>query len=167
MRPLNLELLPAGCFLYRTETHYDDLDGQMLVHHPKYLTLVERAQQAWFEAVLEAPRFDWRNFPDMYHVVRRVEVDYLSPIDGVMPVAVVLWCQRLRAAGMTTGFALQTDDGSRLFARGARTNCRIALEDHRPVMWTETFLERFGEWEARALASGIAHFGREVEVARE
>ena len=153
--PLDSNQLPLGCFLYRTQTHYDDLDGQMLVHHPKYLTFVERAQQLWFESVLQAPRFDWQNFPDMYHVVSRIEIDYLRSIDGVLPIAVILWCQRLRAGSMTTGFAIQSGDGSALYARGLRTNCRIASDDHRAMIWTDAFLERFRALEASALATGM------------
>lgn len=155
IEPIDLSTLPLGCFLFQTETHYDDLDGQMVVHHPKYLTFVERAQQYWFERVLDAPRFDWANFPDMYHVVSRIEADYLGPIDGVMPISVILWCQRLRAGSMTTGFAIQSSDEKRLFARGFRTNTRISPEDHRPLIWTDQFLERFGELEAQALAAGM------------
>jgi|TARA_B110000438_G_scaffold146580_1_gene141233 acyl-CoA thioesterase FadM len=155
IEPIDLSSLPLGCFLYQTDTHYDDLDGQMVVHHPKYLTFVERAQQLWFESVLGAPRFDWEKFPDMYHVVSRIESDYLSSINGVVPISIVLWCQRLRAGSMTTGFAIQSGDKERLYARGFRTNCRISAEDHRPLIWTDSFLERFGELEAQALASGL------------
>ena len=134
---------PAS-FVYATETHYDDLDGQMILHHPRYLVFVERAQQAWFEQVLEAPRFDWRNFPDMYHVVRRMEIDYLRPIDGVKPFAVELRCIELRAAVMSVAFVLRSLDGRVVYARGIRTNCKVSRETHEPLMWSERFMDGFG-----------------------
>ena len=164
MTPIDLQHPPRGAFVFETEVFYDDLDGQMLLHHPRYLMLVERAQQSWFETVLEAPRFDWKRFPDMYHVVRRVDIDYLKPVSRVGDLSVVLWCQRLRAAGMSTGFVLQATDASIVYARGIRTNCRISMEDGRPLIWTDRFLERFETWEAHALASGLSHIGAIAEA---
>jgi len=134
---------PAGYFVYRTETHFDQLDGQMVLHHPRYLVLVERAQQAWIEQVLGAPRFDWRNYPDMYLVVRRIEADYLRPVDGVMDLIVVLRCTGLRAATMTIAFEIRSADGAILYARGERLNCKVDPRTHEPRLWSDAFAERF------------------------
>ncbi|MCC5834121.1 MAG: hypothetical protein JJU20_05255 [Opitutales bacterium] len=133
---------PPGVFVYSTETYYDQLDGQMLLHHPRYLILVERAQQLWFEQLLGAPRFDWQNFPDLYLVVRRLEIDYLESIAGVMPVHVVLWPGQLRAAKQETHFAFFSEDGKRLFCRGRRVNCKVDPKSHQPQIWTDTFMQR-------------------------
>jgi acyl-CoA thioester hydrolase len=158
MTTIDLSSPPAGTFPYRSEIHYDELDGQMLLHHPRYLIHVERAQQAWFEHLLGASRFDWRNHPDMFHVVRRIEIDYLRPVDGVFPVVVLLWCRRLRAAALETGFLLAAADDGRVFARGCRTNCRISMEDRQAVMWSERFRERMRPW-AEASPQGPAFSG--------
>jgi len=132
-------------FIYHTETHYDQLDGQMLLHHPRYIIFVERAQQLWFEEVLGAPRFDWRNFPDMYIVVRKIEVEYLKPIDGVQDIQIVLWPESIRAATLKTCFEVRNKAGDVLFARGYRLNCKVAQETHEPAIWSDPFMSRMEE----------------------
>lgn len=148
MAVLNSELMPEklpGHFYFETETYYDQLDGQMILHHPRYFVFVERAQQAWMEAVLTAPRFDWRNFPDMYLVVRRLEVEYLVPVEGVCDITVVLWPEKIGAARLEMGFELRSRDLETLYCRGRRVNCKVDRESHRPEFWTEPFLESVGK----------------------
>jgi acyl-CoA thioesterase FadM len=118
------------------------LDGQMLLHHPQYLILVERAQQAWMEKVLQAPRFDWRNFPDMYVVVRKIEIAYLLPVDGVTRLAVLLRPVKIRAAALEMAFEIRSADLQRLYCSGSRLNCKIDQQTHQPVFWTDMFRER-------------------------
>jgi len=143
-----------GKFIFHTETFYDQLDGQMLLHHPRYLVFLERAQQSWIEQVLEAPRFDWQNFPDLYLVVRKLEIEYLHSVDGVRDLSVHLWCGGVRAAKMSTCFEIRSRDGETLFARGERTNCKVSPQTHEPVIWSDLFLERFGKLAEVARASG-------------
>ena len=131
----------AGHYYFETETYYDQLDGQMILHHPRYFVFVERAQQAWMEEVLAAPRFDWRNFPDMYLVVRRLEVEYLVPVEGVRDVTVVLWPEKIGAAKLEMGFELRSPDLGTLYCRGRRINCKVDRETHRPEFWTGAFME--------------------------
>jgi acyl-CoA thioesterase FadM len=130
-----------GHFYFETETYYDQLDGQMILHHPRYFVFVERAQQAWMESVLGAPRFDWRNFPDMYLVVRKLEAEYLLPVEGVKDIVVVLWPEQIRAAKLVMGFEIRSRDLETLYCTGRRVNCKVDRETHRPVMWTDAFLE--------------------------
>ena len=130
-----------GHFYFETETYYDQLDGQMILHHPRYFVFVERAQQAWMEEVLGAPRFDWRNFPDMYLVVRRLEVDYLVPVEGVRDITVVLWPEKIRAAKLEMGFELRSRDLRTLYCHGRRINCKVDRETHRPEFWSAAFMD--------------------------
>lgn len=146
---------PPGVFLYSTETHYDQLDGQMVLHHPRYLVLVERAQQLWFESLLGSQRFDWQGFPDLYLVVRRIEIDYFDSIDGVMPVHIALWCGTLRAAKHETRFAFFDGTGRRLFCRGKRWNCKVDPQTHEPRMWSDAFRERMEAERQRVDASAF------------
>lgn len=134
-----------GHYYFHTETYYDQLDGQMILHHPRYFVLVERAQQAWMESVLGAPRFDWRNFPDMYLVVRKLEAEYLQPIEGVRDITVELWPVRIRAAKLEMGFTFRSPDLETVYCRGTRINCKVARETHQPAMWTDGFLEAVQE----------------------
>ena len=130
-----------GHYYFETETFYDQLDGQMILHHPRYFVFVERAQQAWMEEILDAPRFDWRNFPDMYLVVRKLEAEYLLPVEGVLEITVILWPERIRAAKLEMGFEIRSPDLETLYCRGKRVNCKVDKESHRPVIWTPGFLE--------------------------
>ena len=130
-----------GHFYFATETYYDQLDGQMILHHPRYFVFVERAQQAWMESVLGAPRFDWRNFPDMYLVVRKLEAEYLLPVEGVRDITVVLWPERIRSAGLDMGFEIRSPDLETLYCSGRRVNCKVDRETHRPAFWSEGFVE--------------------------
>ena len=129
--------VPPGSFVYRTQTHYDQLDGQMLLHHPRYFIFVERAQQAWMEALLGAPRFDWRNFPDLYVVVRKVEAEYLTSINGVVDIAVLLCPVRIRAAKMEIAFSIRTPDLATEYCRGRRLTGKVDPQTHQPVFWSE------------------------------
>ena len=114
-----------GHFYFETETYYDQLDGQMILHHPRYFVFIERAQQAWMESVLGAPRFDWRNFPDMYLVVRRLEAEYLVPVEGVRDITVVLWPVSIRAAKLEIQFEIRSPDLKTLYCSGLRLNCKV------------------------------------------
>ena len=130
-----------GHFYFETETYYDQLDGQMILHHPRYFVFIERAQQAWMEAVLGAPRFDWRNYPDMYLVVRKLEAEYLVPVEGVRDITVVVWPEEIRAAKLSIGFEIRSPDLKILYCRGQRINCKVDRESHKPAIWTEDFLQ--------------------------
>jgi len=131
-----------GHFYFETETYYDQLDGQMILHHPRYFVFVERAQQAWMEWMLGAPRFDWRNFPDMYLVVRKLEADYLLPVEGVKDIVVVLWAVDIRAAKLEVGFEMRSPDLETLYCRGRRVNCKVDPKTHKPTFWTDGLIER-------------------------
>jgi acyl-CoA thioesterase FadM len=130
-----------GHFYFNTETYYDQLDGQMILHHPRYFVFIERAQQAWMESVLGAPRFDWKNFPDMYLVVRRLDAEYLLPIEGVRDITVVLWPVKMRAAKLEVRFEIRSPDLKTLYCRGLRLNCKVDTDSHQPVLWTDAFRE--------------------------
>lgn len=138
------ERLP-GHFYFETETYYDQLDGQMILHHPRYFVFIERAQQAWMEAVLGAPRFDWRNFPDMYLVVRKLEAEYLVPVEGVRDITVVIWPESIRAAKLVMGFEIRSPDLETVYCRGRRINCKVERASHRPAFWTDGFMDKVGK----------------------
>lgn len=127
-------------FIYDTETFYDQLDGQMILHHPRYLIFVERAQQLWFEYLLGAPRFDWKNFPDMYLVVRKLEAEYLLPVDGVVPIRVAIFPLQIRAATLRIGFRIESPDQLKVYCRGERLNCKVDPATHEPRIWSDALL---------------------------
>jgi len=53
---------------------------------------------------------------------------------------------KLRSCTMTTAFELRSADGETVFSHGTRETCRIKVGELRPEMWTDRYLERFGEW---------------------
>lgn len=132
-----MDEVEAGTFVYRTETHYDQLDAQMLLHHPRYFVFVERAQQTWMEGLLGAPRFDWRNYPDLYVVVRRVEAEYVRSIDGVCDIAVLLRPVRIRAAKLEIAFSVRTPDLQEEYCYGRRMTGKVDPGTHQPQFWSE------------------------------
>lgn len=135
----------AGHYYFEAETFYDQLDGQMILHHPRYFLFVERAQQAWIEAILDAPRFDWKNYPDMYLVVRRLDAEYLLPIAGVCDLTVVLYPGRMRAATLEMNFEIRSRDLDTLYCRGTRLNCKVDPTTHQPAMWTDKLRDAVNE----------------------
>lgn len=154
----------AGHYYFQTETYYDQLDGQMILHHPRYFLFVERAQQAWMEAMLGAPRFDWRNFPDMYLVVRRLEAEYLLPVEGVCDLTVVLYPVRLRAATLEIRFEIRSRDLRILYCKGVRLNCKVDPVKHHPVLWTERLRRAVEEQCRLAVESRFRQGGAAVET---
>lgn len=139
-----------GCFTYHTQTFFDELDAQWILHHSRQIAAVERAQQAFFDHVMDADQFDPHRFPDINVVVRRLEVDYLVPLKGVGPYKITLRVARLREAAMTTAFELRSTNGDILYTRGLRTVCKLSMKSGAPCGWTPEFRERFSIWEKAA-----------------
>lgn len=147
-----MSVFEGNRFIYQTETHYDQLDAQMLLHHPRYFVFVERAQQAWIEALLGAARFDWENHDDMYLVVRKLDAEYLVPVDGVKSIRVVLWPTQMRAATLRLSFRIESPAGETLYCRGERLNCKVDQRTHQPRLWSDQLRSAV----EGLLASGVA-----------
>jgi acyl-CoA thioester hydrolase len=139
---------PQGLFVYRTRAHFYEIDALWVLHHSRYLQFVERAQQALFDELMSAKEFSPEKYPDLYVVVRRVEIDYLAPLRGVAPFMVVLWGVKLREAGLAVGFEFRSDDGATLHARGERTVCKLGLQTHEPAGWSPEFRAQYEPWMA-------------------
>lgn len=149
-----------GVFVYETRAHFDELDALWVLHHSRFLLKLERAQQAFFDALMRPEAFDPQRYPDLYVVVRRVEADYLVPVKGVVPFRVLLRVERLREAALTVAWAFATPDHATVYARGRRTVCKLSLTTHAPAGWSPAFRAAFEPWaaagqspEARALVS--------------
>ncbi len=137
---------PPHLFIYRTRSHFDDLDAQWILHHSRQIRYVERAQQALFDQVMETDSFDPWKYPDLNIVVRKLDVDYLLPLKGVRPFIITLRVTRLRAAGMTTAFEFRSADGKALYTRGYREVCKLSMETMQPELWTDEFRRRYEQW---------------------
>lgn len=135
-------------FTYRTQSHFDDLDAQWILHHSRQIRYVERAQQALFDRVMGMQEFDPYKFPDLNVVVKRLEVDYLKPLKGVRPFQIEMRVLRLRGAGMTTSFEFKSEDGGDIYTRGIREVCKLSIQTWEPELWTDDFRTRFESWMA-------------------
>lgn len=147
----DLALPNDGRFTYNTQTFFDELDAQWILHHSRQIVAVERAQQAFFDHVMGAEQFDPYRYPDINVVVRRLEVDYLIPLKGVGPYKILLRVVRLREAAITTAFELRSRDDATLYTKGLRTVCKLSMKNGNPCGWTQEFRERFSIWEKAAL----------------
>jgi len=144
--PVDYANPPFGLFVYRTQTHFDVLDAQWLMHHSRQIRYIERAQQAMFDHIMEVPEFDPYRFPDMNVVVRKLDVDFRKGLQGVRRFMITLKVVRLRASGLTTRFEFRSEDGSELYTCGLREVCKIGFEKQAPVEWTPEFRKRYTLW---------------------
>lgn len=134
---------PAGVFVYRSQTAFDELDALWVMHHSRFLKHLERAQQALFDREMATEAFDPERYPDIYVVVKRVEIDFVVPLRGVVPFQVWLWVERVREAGLTVRFSFRSADGTTEHARGRRIVCKLSGQTHQPTGWTPEFRERY------------------------
>ncbi len=143
---MSLRSSRVRAFEFASQIAFDELDMQGILHHSRHLLHVERACHAFFQAVMGAEGFRPDLFPDLHAVVRRMEIEYLRPLAGVVPITVALWVTRLRSCTMTTAFELKSRDGATVYSRGEREVCRVKAGELRPEMWSDAYLARFGEW---------------------
>jgi acyl-CoA thioester hydrolase len=142
-------------FVYRTRAHFYEIDALWVLHHSRYLQFVERAQQALFDELMGAKEFSPEKYPDVYVVVKRVEIDYLVPLRGVAPFLVALRGVKLREAGLTVAFEFRSEDGSVLHAGGERTVCKLGLQTHEPAGWSAEFRAKYEPWVAAGAALAV------------
>lgn len=144
-----------ACFDYCFETHFDDMDALWVMHHSRYLVHLERAVMALFYEAMGAEHFDPERYPDLYQVVRNVDISYLQPIARVQRYRVRLLVERLREAGLTLRFGFFDAAGKLCHARGVRTSCKLSGKTHTPVGWSEAFRQAYEcrEEAARAMSA--------------
>lgn len=137
---------PSKPFIHTTQTHFDELDALWVLHHSRFLKHLERAQQAFFNHLNNTTVFDPEKYPDTYVLVRKIEIDYLQPLKGVIPFQIRLSVSRLREAGLTQAFEFRSESGDVLFAKGSRTVCKMSSKTQAPTGWTPAFREQLETW---------------------
>ncbi|MFM9148495.1 MAG: acyl-CoA thioesterase [Verrucomicrobiota bacterium] len=135
-------LQPDRSFVVTMKTWFDQTDGLGILHHSHYVLLMERAQKAMFVALMGKDTLDPAVAPDVYVVVRDIELHYLSPIRPECEVKLVLNVRKVRAAGLTVDFEFRSADLSVLHAKASRTVCRMDGATHQPAPWTDEFRAR-------------------------
>ena len=92
-----------------------------------------------FVALMGKDTLDPAVAPDVYVVVRDLDLRYLAPIRPECEVKLVLGVRQVRAAGLTIDFEFRSADLSVLHARGTRTVCRMDGATHQPAAWSDEF----------------------------
>ena len=125
--------------------YFDDLDPFHILHNARYLLLFERALGGFWEDLGHGAFQDGRH-PDEFHLVRRNEVDYLSPVKGVGKVRVRVHVERLGRTSLTVGFRMLPLDQDLDHARGARTVVRVDPDTLLPTPWSDGFRKVLAPW---------------------
>jgi acyl-CoA thioesterase FadM len=121
------------------KTWFDQTDGLGILHHSNYVLLMERAQKALFVALMKKDTLDPAVAPDVYVVVRDLELHYHKPIRPECTVQLVLRVVQVRAAGLKIAFEFWDETGKILHAKAQRTVCRMDDKTHQPASWTDDF----------------------------
>ncbi len=137
---------PPGLFVHRTRIWFDELDALGVLHHSRFVYHLERAQKAMFGHILGVDTLDPVVAPDVYCLVRNLELNYTAPVSGECEILVAVKIVRVRAAGMTAAFSFRSCDGTTLHCQGTRTVCRMSLLSKAPEEWTPLFREKYGAW---------------------
>ena len=73
-------LQPDKTFHVTIRTWFDQTDGLGILHHSHYVLIMERAQKVMFIALMGKDTIDPAVAPDVYVVVRDIDLHYLVAI---------------------------------------------------------------------------------------
>lgn len=126
-------------FTYESQVFFDELDALGVLHHTRYLLHLERAQQKFFEHLLEVDDFNAERDEDIYVVVHSIESRFREPFRRPGPIKVEYSIDRIRSGGVTMAFKICDPKGETIYCDGKRTVCKLSSETHQPAPWTELF----------------------------
>ena len=132
-------LQPDKTFIVTMKTWFDQTDGLGILHHSHYVLLMERAQKTMFVAMMGKDTLDPAVAPDVYVVVRDIDLHYHAPIRPECDVKLILTVRKVRAAGLTVDFEFRSADLAILHAKASRTVCRMDGTTHQPAPWSDEF----------------------------
>lgn len=138
--------MPKKIFTYNCEVYFDEFDALWVLHHARYLHHLERAQQAFFQAMLGVEDFNAQRDEDIYVVVRNLHIDFREPIRNPGTIKINYTLRRVREAGVEMDFVVTTAGGETVFARGHRTVCKLSGKTHQPTGWTPKFRQALETW---------------------
>ena len=105
----------------------------------EFAVQMERAQKTMFVAMMDKDTLDPAIAPDVYVVVRDLDLHYHAPIRPECDVKLILSVRKVRAAGLTVDFEFRSADLSVLHAKASRTVCRMDGVTHQPSAWSDEF----------------------------
>jgi acyl-CoA thioesterase FadM len=101
--------------------------------------MMERAQKIMFIALMGKDTIEPAVAPDVYVVVRDIDLHYLVAIRPECDVKLILSVRKVRAAGLTVDVEFRSPDHATLYAKASRTICRMDGTSHQPAAWTDEF----------------------------
>ena len=126
-------------FYFSSEIYFDELDALGVLHHTRYLLHLERAQQAFFQELLQVPDFNAERDEDIYVVVHSLETRFRQPLRNPGRIWVKYTVERVRSGGVTMGFEILNEHKKIIYCTGKRTVCKLSGQTHRPAPWTDRF----------------------------
>lgn len=126
-------------FEHTARIQFDELDALGVLHHARYVFLVERATIAFYFSCGRPWAEDPRDNPDQVHVVRELGIEYLTPFRGMEEMRVGLWVERMGRTSCTYGFECTDPGRGTVYARGRRAIVKLDPETGRPAPWTDSF----------------------------
>lgn len=126
-------------FNYKSEVFFEEMDAIGMLHHPRYLYHVERAQQYFFQHLLGVNDFNSERDEDIYVVVRSIQLELLQPMKNPGFINIQIEVLKVRGGATTLGFNIFDADQQTLFAHGNRVVCKLSGKNHSPTLWTEHF----------------------------
>ncbi len=111
--------------------YFEDTDAGGIVYHARFLAFAERARTEALRA-LGAPHQELVDQHDLLFIVRRVEVDYLSPARLDQALCVVTRVTALGGASVTLAQGVEAEDGAVHATLRVVLVC-VRLADNRPA----------------------------------
>lgn len=128
----------STAFHWPVRVYWEDTDAGGVVYYANYLKFMERARSEWLRA-FGFEQDVLRNEAGIVFVVRRVEIDYLSParFNDALDVSVVL--HEAGRASLSVRQELMRD--SRCLAKAVITLACVDAVDFKPVKMPATILQ--------------------------
>lgn len=138
----------AKVFTYTADVHFDELDALGVLHHTRYLLHLERAQQKFFEHLLQVPDFNAERDEDIYVVVHSLEARFREALRNPGKITVEYEIDRIRSGGVTMAFRILGVDNGAIYCTGLRTVCKLSAETHQPTTWTPKFRQAMEDFKS-------------------
>jgi acyl-CoA thioester hydrolase len=121
--------------------HFDELDGQGVLHHSRYAVLLDRAVIAYWMGrgwSLDPSR---SVFDDTMLVVRELNITFHAPARGPAELAVHFWLSKMGRTSTVYGFRILSEDHSVLHADGSRVVIKLDPKTLRPAPFSDALRE--------------------------
>jgi acyl-CoA thioester hydrolase len=123
------------------QIHFDELDGMGVVHHARYLLLLDRAVISYWM------RLGWSLdpaqsvFDDSLLVVREVSITCHAPARQVGELAVHFWLEKMGTSSSVYGFRVLSRDLRVVHAEGTRVVIKLDPKTMRPAPFSDALRE--------------------------